>query len=754
MAGLPKEESRRAIATSEGISPNKEAVPMAFRARTLAGSTDLFTPFRSAVAAILLALVLAPAGAPARAQAGSQSPAAPSAESLTQSLVGPAQGRPLQDLLNVAAARQQRLLDLMKSDPAVVLRVAIPRAVRAGLPAAIQPYVEERAALDGTLEVLYEDYAQSARYVHFLQTATERLSLHFAGEAPHLLTGTRVRVHGVRLGQAMALDGSGGNVQVLVSVAPNTFGAQKTLVILVNFQDKATQPYTQAQAQSVVFTTTSNFFKENSFQQTWLVGDVAGWFTIPLSSTVCNTSSLATYAKQAAAAAGYNLSNYSRYVYGFPSNACGWWGMGSVGGNPSQAWINGSFTLKVVGHEMGHNLGLYHSHALECGSAAVNGTCSSIEYGDTLDIMGNPTSGHFTAYQKERIGWLNYGVSPPVTTVNAEGLYWIDTYETAGTNPKGLKILKSTNPQTGQKTWYYVEYRQPVGYDTFLSSYLNVLNGVVIHLGTDSAATTSYLLDLTPATSSWNDPALVLGQSFTDPYAGVTITPVSRSAASAAVQVSVIPQACVRGNPSATLSPSQSQWAPPGATVSYTLSVTNTDSSSCSASTFTLAPTVPSGWTAVSGIPSVTIAPGASGSTSFKVTSSASATDGFYPVSDTATNSTAPTFKGSGSATYVVLSSLSVSVAPSKLVYGHNQFALLTATVQSAGAPVSGGSVAFTITKPGGAVVTGTATTDSSGRAVQKLRIQKQDPVGTYAVNVKATAGSVSGSATTSFQVQ
>ena len=47
------------------------------------------------------------------------------------------------------------------------------------------------------------------------------------------------------------------------------------------------------------------------------------------------------------------MSNYTRQVFGFPSNACGWWGMGSVGGNPSQAWVNGTFSLIFDFEQMG-----------------------------------------------------------------------------------------------------------------------------------------------------------------------------------------------------------------------------------------------------------------------------------------------------------------------------------------------------------------------------------------------------------------
>ena len=94
-------------------------------------------------------------------------------------------------------------------------------------------------------------------------------------------------------------------------------------------------------------------------------------------------------AKSAASAAGFVLSNYTRFVYVFPANACTWWGLGSVGGNPSQAWIHSKwgYTLPVIGHEMGHNFGLYHSHSLECGSVPVAASCTQVEYGDQKDWL-------------------------------------------------------------------------------------------------------------------------------------------------------------------------------------------------------------------------------------------------------------------------------------------------------------------------------------------------------------------------------
>jgi hypothetical protein len=659
---------------------------------------------------------------------------------------------------NVALARRQALLARIASNPGAVLKTALPEGVSRRFPAPIRDLLEHEAELDGELEIIHEDRPRRSRFHYTLKSLGVNYALHFRKDPPdHLRTGARLRVRGIKVGDAVALESGADSVLTLAAALPNTFGEQRTIVILVNFSDAPAQPYTPAYAQDLVFNTVSNFFLENSYQQTFLSGEVRGWYTLNMNSPAsnCDYNQIASKADAAAVAAGVILANYSRRVYAFPqTGGCGWWGLGTIGGNPSRAWINGDFKLRVVGHELGHNLGLYHSHSLDCGNVVLGQVCSIGDYGDAMDIMG-AASFHLNAFQKERLGWLDYNLSPPIALAQSAGSYSIAPFETVGNQPKALKILRSTNPSNGRRSYFYAECRRPLGFDAAVANYPSVLGGFLLHLAEENSGNSSYLLDMTPQTSSWSDPALPAGQSFTDPVAGVTITPSApcSDAINGNITVAVGPGACARSAPESSLGATPSGWTVSGKPLGFAITVKNHDSN-CAPASFALAPIVPQGWTATFTHPVLTINSGASKTTILTITPPANVLDGTFNFDVTATHNADAALTDTVAGSVGVVSSLAVNASMDAPLFSVPGIAIATVSVNLSGIPIAKARVQLTITRPDGRIRKVRVRTDSIGVARFKYRLNRRFPVGTYQVSATATARGLDGSTNASFSLQ
>lgn len=581
----------------------------------------------------------------------------------------------LNNLIAKAEARREMLAELIKTNPAEALRVAIPDEKQLGMPTKVLEMLEQRFDTDGELNVFYEDYEDGSHKLrHFISTPFgERFELHFAGKekAKGLLSGTRVNVNGLLLGGddasssgdividegeenilKLAADGgsTGGTNGGTEATLPNTFGEQSTLVILANYKDNVVEPWTKATVSNEIFGTVNDFIKENSSQQTSMSGNVYGWYTLPLNSTSCNDADITTAFEQVAQANGINLSAYSRHIFVTPTNpTCSWGGLGSVGGSPSKTIINGRMNWYTIAHEYGHNLGLRHAHAKDCGSSVLSDNCTHVEYGDALDVMAS-SKGHFGAYMKEQLGWLN------VTEVNSSGIYSLAPFAgSASSVPKAIKVIKEVDSVYGTSTWYYLTYRKSVGFDSVFDANSNLQNGVVVHTGSERRSIGSYMLDMTPNSSSVYidpyDPALTVGNSYSDSEASIVIDTLSVSDTIADVSISLTATpTCTQVNPSISLSPA-TQWAESGTQVTYTVTLTNNDGSNCASRSFSLNSNKPSGWSTYFGQSSAILVPGASLTTSLQVTSSSTAVDGVYNLS---VSGSSGSNSATGTVTYVV----------------------------------------------------------------------------------------------------
>jgi hypothetical protein len=98
-----------------------------------------------------------------------------------------------------------------------------------------------------------------------------------------------------------------------------------------------------------------------------------------------------------------------------PKAGCIWSGRALVGGANSKSGtliLHDSASSFVITHELGHNFGLGHSNFLRCDTGANDGpwgeTCKGVEYGGTIDVMGNvDTRSPLNTYHQWRMGLID-----------------------------------------------------------------------------------------------------------------------------------------------------------------------------------------------------------------------------------------------------------------------------------------------------------------------------------------------------------
>lgn len=392
--------------------------------------------------------------------------------------------------------------------------------------------------VQGTLELVHgEDFATGkASYEYHLRTGNDRVALKLAKDVPPgFVNGATVRVTGRRdAGVFVAVDGTTSSTKVLVS-APSWTGPRKVAVILINFTNDTRKPFTRAFANRVVFTNADSvraYYQEQSHGSVYIGGTTFDWLRIPHSSKSCDYLLWAAAAKAGLAARGVDLSSYTNFVFMFPpTSSCSWRGLAHLPG-PS-AWINGSPYLRVVAHELGHNLGVHHASSLRCTRdgvrVALSANCTRAEYGDPFTTMGNARARHVHNLELVQIGYLPAAAAKAVV---ASGTYTLHhASATSGTRIIGIP--------RGNGTWIYLEYRRPYGthFDNF-SSTDPAVRGVTIRLAAGwTQITQTQLIDTRPGTTTFADAPLRLDRTFRDYLSGakVTVTSLGKSAATVVI---------------------------------------------------------------------------------------------------------------------------------------------------------------------------------------------------------------------------
>lgn len=314
----------------------------------------------------------------------------------------------------------------------------------------------------------------------------------------------------------------------------NSTGIRKIIYMRLTFPDALQEPQTEKDAYGNL-KTIADYFQEISYGRLTFMGTVsptillprtAAWYITDYNTTGSN-SPIMNDAKEAARKLGFPPEDYHHFVVIYTGGPGGFGGLGSVNG--PNTWLK-TTSVGTAEHELGHNVGVWHSNFWSTAGVSSIGSGANVEYGHTNDVMGNSGSGgHFNASMKEQLQWLT---PETYTTVRKSGVYRIHQFDQVRQDPGlryALRVAKDADRD------YWLEFRQK------LSSNPWYTNGVTLNWspwghgsGADNGTTLgsnrgTQLLDMTPGSpDDRNDAPLVIGRTFSDYEADVHVTPVGK----------------------------------------------------------------------------------------------------------------------------------------------------------------------------------------------------------------------------------
>lgn len=337
-----------------------------------------------------------------------------------------------------------------------------------------------------------------------------------------------------------------------------THGPKSVLLIRVDFPDLpgvpldslGEEPVTEDYAVNVFtraggsldFIANSSFGKSSLVIRPTVAGDspdVTAVLRLPRGSVsyaqAGDSASLHADARAAARLAGFDIDAYARIGVVFsdlskiPNSLIRYGGLGNIAGR--FFWINGTYSFRVVTHEIGHTYGIRHSNlwdvddgdpdTVETDPVAEDG--ESVDYGDVFDIMGGGASyistDDFSHWNKSLLHWIP---DDAVTIAESAGTFRVYRFDAAAADlslPRALKIVRDPDRD------YWIGYRR--GTDSAS------LDGGAYVLWGYNRNTTGNLLDLNTPGEDPYDAGLRVGQTFHDTAAGITLHTVAQGGSGA-----------------------------------------------------------------------------------------------------------------------------------------------------------------------------------------------------------------------------
>ncbi len=535
--------------------------------------------------------------------------------------------------IQLSKERKDAMIAIAKQNPNLFLSNVITNKEKTLLSKSVQDNIENETTIDGIFGIVVSDnFKTKTEKIQYKIISGKKTYDYYPAGTVDVKSGDKVSIKGYSLANIFVSRADDirviRGVKLASSGTLDSVGVQRTLVFLLKPKIDSVEYLTLEEAKNIVFNGQFNkFMAEQSNEKVSFLGDVYGWdvisdpnFSIFDENRDCYipTDDIEVLVKK------YNIDirNYKRVLFLY-SNGIEHEGCSEIAGMRRD--VNGiihEFSSSIVSltsyskipgkdnnlsdfefvlsHELGHALGLLHANGLECKDGVVNDSCKDLEYGNSFDTMGYADhSNHFNAYYKYKLGWLN---PDQIINVNKSGTYEISPQEN-GSKARLVKINYSN------KDLYFIEMRAPFGFDSRLNSQFLKTNtsGIFVNRLTDNSSK-SQLLDMSPGpVGPWynniekvtlNDPNLNTSlKQFTDSSIGITIGPIANvsinntdsSLSTIKFNISLNNPGCVAKEPEIAVSEFHFDGVyDAGTWAGGDISISNTDSSLCNASDFSL----------------------------------------------------------------------------------------------------------------------------------------------------------------------